>query len=864
MKNIIYPIMFIVLLSTWPIQSFPQGIIINHNSTILQQIPETWINQAKTQFRVWYGHTSHGSQITSGIENIQSHFGAPYTFNISGSGGSLSYQELDWYDLGHNGDLYWEYLTREQLNSPENDRNLVMWSWCGGVSDNTEEGINIYLEAMNQLELDYPNVIFVYMTGHLDIWAWQNLKERNQQIRDYCMANNKILFDFADIESYNPDGTFFNYATDDCSYYTGPGWGYLGNWAQEWCASHPGSALCEDCYCAHSESLNCNLKGRAFWWMMAKLAGWDEDQKAFFVDKNNPAASNNNPGTIGLPWLSIQHAADVASPGDTIYIRNGIYAESVATQNDGNDEMGPIVFSAYPGENPVIDGTNVNANAGFYLQNSFIKLIGLEIRNWQDAGIWAEDASFFEIHDCEIHDMIFGVGISGNSHDFLLQNVEVHHFDLYGIDASPLGDAYCYNGNFINCLAHTGRDMEQNVDGFALGHGLQSNFFFDHCEAYDVYDGFDISSSSTMINGCRAHNCWNTCYKLWQDQVELVNSIGYHGEIAIVQLCWTGSQTETTLRNCTFYDSQVYTIWIANSNNIINLYNCIISGGENIGLSFEQNSTANYHGNFNLFQNNNPARAISVGYSTEFSLEEIGNGDWNSYAGQDANSEVVQIANEIFTAPSIFDLHLTSQNQAVDHGSATWAPDIDFEGTPRPFGYADDIGAYEFNSLNHENQHLILKQGWNGISAYLLPNSPDPDVVMAPIINALIILQNQDGIYWPGQNINTLGNWNPDMGYLIKLSQEADLIINGSIQDFPVVGLQAGWNLIPVLNSCGIDMDEIIYQLGAEMIFIKEAVGMKVFWPEMGIQTLNRLIPGNSYYIFLASNSSLTFPDCGK
>ncbi|NQV03829.1 MAG: hypothetical protein HQ542_14355, partial [Bacteroidia bacterium] len=222
-----------------------------------------------------YGHTSHGSQITSGIDNLQNHIGEPYTFNPTGSGGALSYQEQTGVDLGHNGDTSWTQVTRQVLNVPGTDRNVVMWSWCGGVSDNTEEGINIYLNKMTELENDYPDVKFIYMTGHLDIWAYTNLKARNQQIRDHCQANNKILFDFADIESYNPDLEFFDYANDNCNYYSGPSGSQLGNWADEWCGANPGSDLCWSCSCAHSKSLNCNLKGRAFWWMMARMAGWE-------------------------------------------------------------------------------------------------------------------------------------------------------------------------------------------------------------------------------------------------------------------------------------------------------------------------------------------------------------------------------------------------------------------------------------------------------------------------------------------------------------------------------------------------------------------------------------------------------------
>jgi hypothetical protein len=269
------PVFLFAISSIWIFAATGQGIPVGHSCTNLSSVPSYYIGEAKNNLKIWYGHTSHGSQITSGIENLQNHIGDPYTFNPEGSGGALSYQENGSVDLGHNGDTTWAQITRQVLNAPGNNRNVIMWSWCGGVSDNTEEGINIYLNKMTELANDYPGVQFVYMTGHLDIWSYLNLKARNQQIRDYCSSNDKILFDFADIESYDPSQTYFEYATDNCDYYSGPGGTVLGNWAEEWCAANPGSDLCWDCSCAHSRALNCNLKGRAFWWMMARMAGWD-------------------------------------------------------------------------------------------------------------------------------------------------------------------------------------------------------------------------------------------------------------------------------------------------------------------------------------------------------------------------------------------------------------------------------------------------------------------------------------------------------------------------------------------------------------------------------------------------------------
>jgi len=144
------------------------------------------------------------------------------------------------------------------------------------VSDNTEEGINAYLSEMNELEGEYPNVTFVYMTGHLDgSGVAGDLNVNNNQIRDYCTAHNKVLFDFADIESYDPDGNYFldRAANDYCAYDSDGNGSRDGNWANEWCAAHPGE--CSSCSCAHSRPLNCDLKAKAFWWMMARLAGWD-------------------------------------------------------------------------------------------------------------------------------------------------------------------------------------------------------------------------------------------------------------------------------------------------------------------------------------------------------------------------------------------------------------------------------------------------------------------------------------------------------------------------------------------------------------------------------------------------------------
>ncbi len=229
-----------------------------------ESIPAAFVETVKSDYRIWYGHTSHGSQIVTGMELLYAENSA-YAFN-AGSG-SLSLEEETGVDLGHEGDTDWVATTRGVLDQAGSDVNLVMWSWCGGVSDNTEAGINTYLESMNQLESDYPGVLFVYMTGHLDgTGSTGNLHIRNEQIRNYCRTNNKVLFDFADIESYDPAG---NCHLDP----DGSDW---CEWCETWCATHtcPDLECVDDVDCQHSVCFNCYRKGRAFWWMMARIAGW--------------------------------------------------------------------------------------------------------------------------------------------------------------------------------------------------------------------------------------------------------------------------------------------------------------------------------------------------------------------------------------------------------------------------------------------------------------------------------------------------------------------------------------------------------------------------------------------------------------
>lgn len=255
-------------------------IIADHGSAKLGDIPVGWARKAGETLHIAYGHTSHGSQITYGMMGLTFFKKAPFIYEKGAPKGSIDLRDNPFggeKDLGNPDNKTWAEETKKYLNK-NRDINVVIWSWCGQLSKADSAYVNNYLDLMQSLENQFPAVTFVYMTGHLDGSGLEGtLAKNNQQIRDFCVQNNKVLFDFADIESYDPDGNYYGdkYANADCSYDSNGDKIQDKNWAQEWQNSHKEDKDWYGCYAAHTEPVNANMKGIAMWWLLSRAAGWN-------------------------------------------------------------------------------------------------------------------------------------------------------------------------------------------------------------------------------------------------------------------------------------------------------------------------------------------------------------------------------------------------------------------------------------------------------------------------------------------------------------------------------------------------------------------------------------------------------------
>lgn len=206
---------------------------------------------------------------------------------------------------------------------------------------------------------------------------------------------------------------------------------------------------------------------------------------------------DSNSGTQSAPWKTIQHAADTAHAGSTVYARAGTYEELVRINVSGNPNDGFITFRSYPGEIAVLDATRFapeDRQGVLTIQNqSYVRIEGFEIRNFRTAehrlapmGINViGSGSHIELLNNNVHDIQqtfpgrdrpgsggngFGIAVYGTNAttpitDLIIDGNEVHHLKT-GSSESLVVNGNVTNFRITHNTVHDDNNIGIDVIGF--------------------------------------------------------------------------------------------------------------------------------------------------------------------------------------------------------------------------------------------------------------------------------------------------------------------------------------------------------------------------------------------------------------
>ena len=166
----------------------------------------------------------------------------------------------------------------------------------------------------------------------------------------------------------------------------------------------------------------------------------------------SPTGLDTNQGTIDAPWLTIEHGVQQLKAGDTLYIRGGIYHETVWTNTPGT-KTAPISILGYPNETAIIDGEYTLPRSQYTLvaiENDYYKISNLEIRNSAADGLLLIGKNI-TVSNIYCHDNT-GNGIGARGNYGLVENSFIYRNGLRNSDGSatdyPEG-LYAYADNII-------------------------------------------------------------------------------------------------------------------------------------------------------------------------------------------------------------------------------------------------------------------------------------------------------------------------------------------------------------------------------------------------------------------------------
>ncbi len=413
---------------------------------------------------------------------------------------------------------------------------------------------------------------------------------------------------------------------------------------------------------------------------------------------------DNNTGSIGSPWLTLQKGANIAVAGDTVYVKEGTYNERVLFSNSGT-ATDVIVFTNFLNDAVIIDGNSISWGASWnglvdLSDVNYIEFSGFTVQNADYTGIWIENASYITVKNCKTYNTFSsGIGV-WNSSNITIHNNEVELACNDGEQECITLSQSSFCNVFNNEVHHNGQGTNggEGIDVKQGSHDINiyKNEVHHLNNRLGIYaDAWDMHTYNINIYNNKVHHCSESGIAIASENgglienVKVYNNLVYtnkYGGIEIGSWSDIGFQgvmpisdvkiiNNTCFNNGNYDSGWGFGIVIDNPNASGVLIQNNICSDNSAQLSVQQiNGSAVIENN--LIYGNNTASGTLVG-----------------------NNAILQ--NPLFIDVSVDDFHLQSTSPAIDNGASLGAPIFDFENNNRPFGASVDIGAYEYSTVTN-------------------------------------------------------------------------------------------------------------------------------------------------------------------
>ncbi len=409
-------------------------------------------------------------------------------------------------------------------------------------------------------------------------------------------------------------------------------------------------------------------------WTLFAIAPGYSLAATYYVDQNNPQASDSNPGTELLPWKTPYKIKTVTlSPGDTVYIKAGTYDVSTepatwecAAIHPKNSGLpgNPITIAAFPGDTVILDGKSILGHAQIGTCSSaltnYITIDGFTVINAGDVGILAMGVS----RDSKV----IGVVIKNNNISGL--------YRPDGDNTDGIRVVYTSGTVIRNNLTHNvhnGGANETNASGIKMY--TNDHVLIENNEIYDAFTCiFDKAEGEfNTYHRNLLHDCYfsihtqSNGFPVYAHDNRSYENIMYN----VVHGVSFDAADNHPEYNISVYNNTIVGhkdgIEIPNNGSNIKLYNNILVDRSGSGPEYADFFTYNDPpslitlSDYNLVYPN--IRLIIGLYSTNRIFTSLSS--WQSYSGWDAHSLV---ADPIFVNATARDYHPASGSPALNAG----------------------------------------------------------------------------------------------------------------------------------------------------------------------------------------------------